>query len=1092
MFSVRCWMLDVALTLLLLSAASASAATRYVWQDSPSPAPPYTNWTTSAHVIQDAVDAAVAGDTVLVAGGLYATGGRTVGTNLLANRVAIDRAIAVESLMGPDVTIIQGYQVPSTTNGDGAIRCVYLTNGASLTGFTLTNGATRTNGALSDLGGGGLRCESTNAVISNCLLAGNSTHWLGGGAYGGALNGCTLNGNSARSAGGGVYSGALNDCILTGNSATEGGAAHMSTLNNCTLASNSARNGGGATESTLNNCTLLKNSAQYGGGAYGGTLYNCTLTGNSAGQYDSPLGGDGGGAFRCSLNNCSLTGNSAVFYGGGSYGGRLANCIVYFNKAAYGPNYSGDTVNYCCTTPMPASGTGNITDDPQLASATHLNAGSPCRGAGSAAYAMGTDIDGEPWANPPAMGCDEYYSGSVTGALTVAILASYTTVAAEFSAGFQALISGHASASRWDFGDGIVVSNRPCAAHVWTAAGDYEVALRAYNESHPGGVSTTLRVHVAANTVHYVAMGSTNPLAPYISWATAATNIQHAVEVATVAGSRVLVTNGVYASVWVNETLRVLSVTGPQFTVIDGRAYDRCVYLANGASLSGFTLTNGYADRGGGVLCESTAAVVSNCVLVGNSAWDNGGGAYSGTLNNCRLTSNSAQTGGGVAAGYDGHPCTLNNCTLSSNSAVWGGGASEGTLNNCVLSGNSATDSGGGATDSTLNHCTLVGNWADIGGGAYGTMFPSRLNNCTLTGNSAIWGGGGARNCKMTNCSLSGNSASYGGGADNSTLNNCTLTGNSATDSGGGASGGTLNHCIVYFNTAPDGANYSGDYGNLNYCCTGPDPGGGWGGDGNITNAPLFVDYAGGNLRLQSNSPCINAGTNYYAPGSTDLDGRPRIVSSTVDIGAYEFQGAGMGEFLGWLQQYGWPTDSSADYLDPDGDGLNTWQEWRCLTDPTNALSMLRLLTPETDGTNVTLRWTSAAGVTYYVLRSTDPGASLQFRLLATNILGESGTTRYTDTNAADLSPRYYRVGVGSYLAPPSLLRPTLTCQYDGGSGTLQLSWSDTGFHLQAQKNTLGVGWGTNWVDHPGGTTSPVTVPVDPQNRSVFYRLVWP
>ena len=62
------------------------------------------------------------------------------------------------------------------------------------------------------------------------------------------------------------------------------------------------------------------------------------------------------------------------------------------------------------------------------------------------------------------------------------------------------------------------------------------------------------------------------------------------------------------------------------------------------------------------------------------------------------------------------------------------------------------------------------------------------------------------------------------------------------------------------------------------------------------------MDYTNGNLRLQSNSPCIDAGTNWFAARPKDLDGRPRVVGGTVDMGAYEFRSNVSGAFIGWLQ----------------------------------------------------------------------------------------------------------------------------------------------------------------------------------------------
>jgi hypothetical protein len=219
-----------------------------------------------------------------------------------------------------------------------------------------------------------------------------------------------------------------------------------------------------------------------------------------------------------------------------------------------------------------------------------------------------------------------------------------------------------------------------------------------------------------------------------------------------------------------------------------------------------------------------------------------------------------------------------------------------------------------------------------------------------------------------------------------------------------------LNNCILYFNTALSGANYySNGYSTLNYCSTTPMP---TNGVGNITNAPLFVDDASGNLHLQSNSPCINAGNNAYATTPTDLDGNLRIVSGTVDIGAYEYQGAGSVISYAWLQYYGLPTDGSADYADTDHDGLNNWQEWMCGTDPTDAASVLKMLAPSKNVSGITVNWESVNTRTYYLQRSTNLATQPAFLTIQSNIVGQADTTTCADTNATGAGPFFYRVGV--------------------------------------------------------------------------------
>ena len=372
------------------------AAQRFVNLNNPSPVSPYTNWATAATVIQNAIDVSGPGDDIVVTNGIYATGGRAVYSNFV-NRVAVDRPVTLRSLNGPAVTTIQGVSGPASS----AIRCAYLTNGAVLSGFTITSGGTRNSGDFfREQSAAGVYCESVSAVVSNCIITGNAAQGYGAGVYSGTVNNCTLTGNSSRTAyGGGVAFSALTQCIVSGNSANgtsgSGGGGYSCSLTNCVITGNSSRSlGGGLRIGIAVGCLFAGNSSHYGGGGSSATLINCTIVNNSA-VYDGTSGGFGGGVYGCAVQNSILVQNTSGWPGADA-------------------NAGGSAITYSCT--PTATGTGNISAAPAFVDYAggnfRLASGSPGINAGTNdVVATASDLDGQSRVVDAAvdMGAYEYH-----------------------------------------------------------------------------------------------------------------------------------------------------------------------------------------------------------------------------------------------------------------------------------------------------------------------------------------------------------------------------------------------------------------------------------------------------------------------------------------------------------------------------------------------------------------------------------------------------------------------------------------------------------------------------------------------------------
>ncbi|MCX6992091.1 MAG: hypothetical protein NT011_02995 [Kiritimatiellaeota bacterium] len=455
------------------------------------------------------------------------------------------------------------------------------------------------------------------------------------------------------------------------------------------------------------------------------------------------------------------------------------------------------------------------------------------------------------------------------------------------------------------------------------------------------GLTLVLTTPWASATNYYVVTSSQqpSPTPPWTNWGWAHTNLIEVVAAAR-GGDTVYVTNN--ATYWLTNQITVSypitvrswgpgGIMDPTNTILDGNypnTTNRHFTLNNyWATIAGFTLTNGWASpetnlsaNGGSIYIYY--GMVTNCIIMRNYALSTNAASY------------SILGGGGIYMGPNaGNSGGVWNCTISGNSAYKSGGgiitisgSGNWRIANCTISGNSASTEGGGITargESTIiSNCWIVSNRGSGGASGAGIILNNgaECHNSFIMGNASdttVWNeGGGVRifgGGLLRNCLIANNIARYGGGVAVydalSRIQNCTIVSNYVSVSWGGLYVGRTNVATKVENTIIWGNSSADTYSNwfitanvgavstFSNCCTSPKFYNAYGNltDVNtITNDPRLISTT--DFRLQSSSPCINAGANRaWMENALDVYGNRRIDNfrKTVDIGAYEYLSPG-------------------------------------------------------------------------------------------------------------------------------------------------------------------------------------------------------
>ncbi|MFH1422406.1 MAG: right-handed parallel beta-helix repeat-containing protein, partial [Planctomycetota bacterium] len=649
--------------------------------------------------IQTAINAASAGDVILVANGTYTGGGN--------KELNFDgKAIRLQSLGGSSVCIID------CQNSGRAFHFQNSETASSeVIGFTIRNGSVGDDGA-------GILCNGASPTLLNCIITNCTASGRGGGIY--CVNGANPTitsfkiSNCSADYGGGIYCFNNANPIITRTrieacSATNYGGGiywHWSSspvLTNNAITDNSAICGGGVFASggtvTISNSTIANNTASnIGGGVYG--LNSAVMTINNSVLWD----------------NIAVTTGSQIFTNGATASVTLNYC-----------DYANDTGDIAGNGTFSAQ--NSITSDPQFVNVTnrdyHLRRGSGCIDTGDNSInpsGTSSDLEGRTRTWGTAMDIGAFEGGWLF------VPSGYATIQAAVDAASN--------------GDYIVVENG-----IYTGTGNKNIDFGGkliYMKSQNGAGNCIIDCENDGRAFIFQTSENTNAVvygftirngnateggAIYCTGATP--RIYHC----TITNNNA--TNGGAIFATTNSNMGIYSCTITNNTAI---TYGGGIYCngssptISGCTISNNTLTDEYS-HGGGIYCISSSNPhIVNCTIRNNTAVERGGGIYcQGTSNikvSCCLITNNSVTGesgngGGVYA--HGSSPFLNSCTIAYNTVeYWGGGlfcwsTSTVTVNNVILWGNTATDNGNqiyhdNGTQVLLNNCNYPNASNDVAG----------------------------------------------------------------------------------------------------------------------------------------------------------------------------------------------------------------------------------------------------------------------------------------------------------------------------------------------------------------------------------------